>query len=198
MNLLCSYEHLIALPIEMTPLWMFQRCIFFNFFLMFVFIFETERDRAWAGEGQRERETEKLKQAPGSDLSAQNPTQVSNPRTMRSWPEPKSDAQLTEAPRHPQRCVYSKLVFPVCESLIYRKNTDPCSLGNILSYRPCYSKCSLGISNSVIIWELGKKISMSGLLLHLLNQNLHVNKFSTWVANAFIFAKQCYRVSVFT
>ena len=27
--------------------------------------------------------------------------QGSNPRTMRSWPEPKSDAQLTEPPRHP-------------------------------------------------------------------------------------------------
>ena len=39
---------------------------------MFLFIFETERDRAWAGEGQREGETQNLKQAPGSELSAQS------------------------------------------------------------------------------------------------------------------------------
>ena len=42
---------------------------------MFLFIFETERDRAWAGEGQRDRETQNPKQAPGSKLSAQSPTQ---------------------------------------------------------------------------------------------------------------------------
>ena len=60
-----------------------------------------ERDRAWAGEGQRERETQNLKQAPGSELSAQSPTRGSNPRTVRSWPEPKPDAQPTEPPKRP-------------------------------------------------------------------------------------------------
>ena len=34
---------------------------------------ERERDRAQVGEGQRERETQNLKQAPGSELSAQRP-----------------------------------------------------------------------------------------------------------------------------
>ena len=43
----------------------------FIFLKMFLFIFETERDRAWAGERQRERKTQNLKQAPGSELSAQ-------------------------------------------------------------------------------------------------------------------------------
>ena len=38
-----------------------------------------ERDRAQTGEGQRERETQNPKQAPGSELSAQSPTQGSNP-----------------------------------------------------------------------------------------------------------------------
>ena len=33
---------------------------------------------------ERERETQKLKQAPGSELSAQSPTQGSNPQTVRS------------------------------------------------------------------------------------------------------------------
>ena len=42
-----------------------------NFFFNVYFIFE--RDRAWVWEGQRERETQNLKQAPGSQLSAQSP-----------------------------------------------------------------------------------------------------------------------------
>ena len=43
---------------------------------MFLFIFETER--TGAGEGQRERETQNPKKVPGSELSAQSPTQGSN------------------------------------------------------------------------------------------------------------------------
>ena len=72
-----------------------------KYFFKCLFVFETERDRAWTGEGQRERETQNPKQAPGSELSAQSPTWGSNSRTARSWPEPKSDAQPTEPPRHP-------------------------------------------------------------------------------------------------
>ena len=67
----------------------------------YLFIFETQKDRAWAGEGQRGRETQNPKQALGSELSAQSPMRGSNSRTARSWPEPKSDAQLTEPPRRP-------------------------------------------------------------------------------------------------
>ena len=66
-----------------------------------MFIFERERDRAQVGEGQRKRETQNLKQAPGSELSAQSWMQGSNSQTARSWPEPKSDAQPTEPPRCP-------------------------------------------------------------------------------------------------
>ena len=54
-----------------------------------MFIFETERDRAWVGEGQRERETQNLKQAPGSELSAQSPTlglELPN-REIMTWAE---------------------------------------------------------------------------------------------------------------
>ena len=63
--------------------------IYFNV-LMFIFGREKERERA--GEGQRAREIQNPKQAPGSELSAQSPTRGSNPQTVRSWPEPKSDA----------------------------------------------------------------------------------------------------------
>uniref|UniRef100_A0ABI8AJT5 V-type proton ATPase subunit a n=1 Tax=Felis catus TaxID=9685 RepID=A0ABI8AJT5_FELCA len=54
------------------------------------------RVKARAGEGQRQREAPNPKQAPGSELSAQSPTRGSNSRTVRSRPEPKSDAQPTE------------------------------------------------------------------------------------------------------
>ena len=68
---------------------------------MFIFEREREREREQAGEEQRERETQNLKQAPGSELSAQNPTWSSNSQAVRSLPEPKSDPQLTEPPRRP-------------------------------------------------------------------------------------------------
>ena len=51
---------------------------------MVLFIFETERDRAEQQRGQRERETQNLKQAPGSELSAQSLTWGSNSQTVRS------------------------------------------------------------------------------------------------------------------
>ena len=44
------------------------------------------------GEGQRERETQNLKQASGSELSAQSPTWDLNSETVRSSPELKLDA----------------------------------------------------------------------------------------------------------
>ena len=50
-----------------------------------MFIFERqrerERDRVRMGEGQRERKTQNPMQAPGSELSAQSPTQGWNSRT---------------------------------------------------------------------------------------------------------------------
>ena len=42
-----------------------------NFFKVYSFL--RERDKAPAGEGQRERESQNLKQAAGSELSAQSP-----------------------------------------------------------------------------------------------------------------------------
>ena len=64
-----------------------------------MFIFERDRDRAWTEEGQRERETQNIKQAPGSELSAQSLTQGLNPRTVRSQPEPRPDTQPSKPPR---------------------------------------------------------------------------------------------------
>ena len=55
---------------------------FFSFFNIYLLLRERERQRA--GEGQREIETQNMKQAPGSELSAQNPTPGSNSQTVRS------------------------------------------------------------------------------------------------------------------
>ena len=63
---------------------------FFNVYLFF---------RVRAEDGQRERKTQNLKQAPGSEISAQSWMWGLNSWTTRSWPELKSDAQLTESPR---------------------------------------------------------------------------------------------------
>ena len=60
------------------------------------------REGGKGGEGQRERETQNPKQAPGSKPSAQSPPWGSNPQTVRSWREPKSDVQLTKPPRCPK------------------------------------------------------------------------------------------------
>ena len=53
---------------------------FFKLFLTFLFI-ERERDSVRAEEGQRERETQNLKQASGSQLSAQSLMQGSHSQT---------------------------------------------------------------------------------------------------------------------
>ena len=69
--------------------------------------------------GQREREAQNLKQAPGSELSAQSQTRGSNPRTLRSCPELKSDAQTTEPPRCPSHPNFKPF------TLIKRPNIHP-------------------------------------------------------------------------
>ena len=74
----CHFCILSFLPASLTL------SSFFILFLLFRFIFDRERDRAQVGEGQRERETQNPKRAPGSELSAQSPTRVSNSRTERS------------------------------------------------------------------------------------------------------------------
>ena len=55
--------------------------LFFNFFYVYLFLRQRETEHE---QGRvRERETQNLKQAPGSELSAQSPTWGSNSRTAR-------------------------------------------------------------------------------------------------------------------
>ena len=65
-------------------------CFFFLIFCVYL-LWGRER-QSTSRRVERERETWNLKQVPGSELPAQIPTQGPNPRMMRSWPEPKSDA----------------------------------------------------------------------------------------------------------
>ena len=64
---------------------------------------ERERDHEW-GRG-RERGRQNLKQAPGSELSAQSLTWVLNSQTVRLWPELKSD-EIGRASCRERVCLY--------------------------------------------------------------------------------------------
>ena len=72
----------------MTGFWIIVNGIFLIFkkkiFNVYLFLRERESDRAREGKGQRERETQNLKQAPGSELSAESPMWGSNSGTERS------------------------------------------------------------------------------------------------------------------
>ena len=63
---------------------------FLNLFNVYLFLRERESERVSGGGAEREREKDRqtdrqnLKQAPGSELSAQSPTQGSNPQMVRS------------------------------------------------------------------------------------------------------------------
>ena len=96
------------------------------FFLIVIFERETDR-QSISGGGQRERETQKLKQAPGSELSAQNLTQNWNPQTTRSLPELETDAYMTEPPRRPSFFLF------LLETLDPLKTSHICLLKKLMS-----------------------------------------------------------------
>ena len=81
----------------------FLKFLFWTFkkkFLMLIYFWERERDRERVGEGQRERERDRIRsrlQAPSCQHRA--PWRAQTHESVRSWPEPKWDAQLTEPPR---------------------------------------------------------------------------------------------------
>ena len=90
-----------------------------------MFVYFWERLIAWAGKAQRERETQYLKQAPGSELSAQSPPQGSNTCAVRSWPEPKLDALPTE----PLKCPYAHFLIGLNSYSIFNWNDFYSGLG---------------------------------------------------------------------
>ena len=74
------------------------------FFVMFIFEREreTERERESANRGGAEREGDRGSEM-GSPLTAKSLMWGSNSRTVRSWPESKSDTWCTEPPRLPNK-----------------------------------------------------------------------------------------------
>ena len=84
-KLIWSNHHPLPGPVSPFGFFIFFIFIyfFFNFFLTFYLFLrqgETEHEQVRVREG----ETQNLKQAPGSELSAQSPTRSSNSRTVRS------------------------------------------------------------------------------------------------------------------
>ena len=117
-----------------------------------------DRDRAWAGEGQRERETQNVKQAPGSELSAQSPMWGLNSRAVRSWPELKSDAQPTEPPRCPH--LYHFQLETPCSVALVKINRDP-SVANSLFKLFHFA---LFLSNFLSLWTSWKWLKSRKIL----------------------------------
>ena len=104
-----------------------------------------------AGEGQREREGQRESQA-GSTLSVPSPTRCSNSQTVRSCPELKSEAQLTEPPRQPGTgrflCkIYSFRVWRLIQNLKSKSHTDQTMLSVnciwLLGWRDLHSRTLL-------------------------------------------------------
>ena len=80
-----------------------------------------------------ERETHCQKQAPGSRLSAQSLMWGSNPQTMRSWPELKSEVQLTEPPKHPLGIAFNDISWLQTPKVLYSTAWSCVSCATMLS-----------------------------------------------------------------
>ena len=156
---------------------------------MFIYFWERERDRAWAEKGQRERETQNPKQAPGSELSAQNLTWGSSSWNTRSWPEPKSDAQPPEPPRRPcinfLRSHYNDVSFWAKGLIMYNTSvaTQECNTHEYImcSYSPltCLSICML---SSLAKLQRVQIISMKNKhTFHEINYTLHLDLDIAWL-----------------
>ena len=92
-----------------------------NIFLN-AYFWDRERETEYKqGRGRERGRHRTWKQAPGSELAAQRPTWGSIPRAARSWPEPKSDAQLTEPPRCPQN-----IFFRWCFDFLFKCDKQEC------------------------------------------------------------------------
>ena len=91
------------------------------YFFKCLFIFEREREREreterkWGRGREREGDTES---EAGSRLPAVStePDAGSNPRTVRSWPEPKADASPMEPPRRPLSMCLDE-IWEMCTSM---------------------------------------------------------------------------------
>ena len=152
------YTSSFSLKIQRSPI--FCCYLLKKIFLTFIYYWQIERDRAWAWEGQRERETQNLKQAPGSELSAQSLTQGWKSQTVWSWPELKPDAQPTEPPRHLPPPPFLVKFFFKAATFYFRK------IGTVLLYPHTYYRnmiqcVQFGYKGA---WRLNSLIALCPLL----------------------------------
>ena len=118
----------------------FQHHFLFFFLRLYLFIWERIH-KWWEGtEGKRE----------AVSLLSGEPNRGLNPRTPRSWPEPKANTQPTEPPRCPQHHLFDasctialRLHHPLCRPFILASNScfQDCSLwlppGQLVRRGPC-------------------------------------------------------------
>ena len=152
-----------------------------TFFFKFIYFWE----RARAGEGQKERETQNLKLAPGSELSAQSLTRGLNSQTVRSWPEPKSDAQPTEPPKCPFTERIGKPAGPIQAHIHVWQLTGPVGLRALVLLHVASSAASSAFltwwppkgkrtKSSKAPWSLGSEVLDRHFRCILLSKAHHV------------------------
>ena len=129
-----------------------QEWNWFFFFLMFIYFWDRERQSMNGGGSEREGD-KNPKQAPGSELSAQSPTQGSNSRTVRSWPEPKSDAQPNEPPRCPESNWFLFTVISDSDDLKKVKELELQNSEWLFGSKPGGGSHSKGLNRPMILIE---------------------------------------------
>ena len=80
---------------------MYSACLLFSFFKKNIYFWERKHEWRRSGLVAGDRGSEA-----GSEMTAASPVQGLNPWTMRSWPELKSDTELTEPPSHPRPVIF--------------------------------------------------------------------------------------------
>ena len=93
-------------PSKLALLWAMPSQVLYFFFFLIMFIYFWEKERVQVGEVQRERGRHRIwrrLRALGYQHRPWHQAQTHEP-CMRSWPDPKLDAQPTEPPRNPRFC----------------------------------------------------------------------------------------------
>ena len=103
----------------------YWKYVFFFNFLKFIYFWDRERQSMNGGGPEREREAQNLKQAPGSELSAQSAMQGWNSQSARSWPERSRMLNRLRYPRAPENTFW--YAIRLCK---HRRDSRNCTSHN--------------------------------------------------------------------
>ena len=150
--------------------------VFKMFFNVYFWERERERGRVRAGEGQRDRKTQNPKQAPGSELSAQNPTWGSNSWTeIMVWAEVRRLTDwASQVPQNIQSFIhlrYMEYTFPITSR----------HLGNLINFLVSFVIKAISISKCEVQNLLYLTVPGCGSLPDEVTQTL-ISKISGWLA----------------